>query len=413
MKVLILAYACEPDRGSEPGVGWNWVQNLAAHAEIHVLTRANNEAAISAAMEKIPAKLSFHYHDLGRHTRTIKRLIGVQAYHQLWHLSALPLIKRLQNEHEFDLIHHLTFGVVWGVSPAWMLARHFVWGPFGGGDIAPAVITRAWSLRPRLTEAVRRLIVRLTFRLNPLALLAFSHADVLLTRTHATYAAIPARYRRKARVLLETGAPDVPEAPDSARISAKAKMIPQELRLVTVGRLIPLKYTELALHALVELGKRGCRPTLNILGAGPQLMELSALAVRLGIEDQVIFSGQLARDQVFEQLNQAHVLLHPSVREGGSWSIFEALAMGLPVICLDNAGPGAIVEGDSGIKLTPTTPEVMACSMADAIVALTADPATWVCHAHAARTRALTDLSWRAITETVLEQWHHVVAEKR
>ncbi|MBK7673467.1 MAG: glycosyltransferase [Candidatus Accumulibacter sp.] len=413
MKVLLLAYACEPGRGSEPGVGWHWAQNLAPHAEIHVLTRANNEAAIIAAMATIPAQISFHYHDLGRYTRMIKRVIGVQAYHQLWHITALRLIKRLQAENEFDLIHHLTFGVAWGVSPAWIVARRFIWGPFGGGDIAPAVITRSWPLRPRLAESVRRLFVMAAFRLNPLAWLAFSQADMLFARTHATYAAIPERYRHKARVLLETGAPDVPEAPDSARIAAKAEMLSQELRLVTVGRLIPLKYTELALHTLAELGKRGYRPILNILGTGPQSMELSALAVRLGIADQVSLAGQLAREQVFEQLNQAHVLLHPSVREGGAWSIFEALAMGLPVICLDNAGPGAIVDGDSGVKLTPTTSDAMARSMADAVIAMTADPTTWTRHANAARRRAITGLSWHAITETVLADWHRVVADER
>ena len=40
MKILIIAYACEPDRGSEEGVGWNVTYNLAKKGhEVHVVTR--------------------------------------------------------------------------------------------------------------------------------------------------------------------------------------------------------------------------------------------------------------------------------------------------------------------------------------------------------------------------------------
>ena len=43
IKVLISAYACEPGKGSEPGVGWNWVRQIADFAkEVWVITKANN-----------------------------------------------------------------------------------------------------------------------------------------------------------------------------------------------------------------------------------------------------------------------------------------------------------------------------------------------------------------------------------
>jgi len=43
LKILISAYACEPNRGSEPGVGWNWVKYVANKAEVCVVTRANDQ----------------------------------------------------------------------------------------------------------------------------------------------------------------------------------------------------------------------------------------------------------------------------------------------------------------------------------------------------------------------------------
>ena len=48
MKILAIAYACEPNRGSEPGVGWNWVKLISAisNCELSVITRANNQRVI-------------------------------------------------------------------------------------------------------------------------------------------------------------------------------------------------------------------------------------------------------------------------------------------------------------------------------------------------------------------------------
>jgi hypothetical protein len=49
MRILLSAYACEPNRGSEPEVGWQRALHLLAHAdEVRVLTRANNQTVIEA-----------------------------------------------------------------------------------------------------------------------------------------------------------------------------------------------------------------------------------------------------------------------------------------------------------------------------------------------------------------------------
>ena len=42
IRVLISAYACEPNKGSEPGVGWNWTLQMAKMDEVYVITRSNS-----------------------------------------------------------------------------------------------------------------------------------------------------------------------------------------------------------------------------------------------------------------------------------------------------------------------------------------------------------------------------------
>ena len=54
MKILMSAYACEPNKGSEPGIGWQWAMETARLGhEVWVLTRANNRSAIEEKMAKL------------------------------------------------------------------------------------------------------------------------------------------------------------------------------------------------------------------------------------------------------------------------------------------------------------------------------------------------------------------------
>ena len=72
LKVLISAYACSPEWGSEVGMGWNWVCQLARHCELHVITESGFRAAIEAAGTapfESGSQPVFHYLDIGESGR--------------------------------------------------------------------------------------------------------------------------------------------------------------------------------------------------------------------------------------------------------------------------------------------------------------------------------------------------------
>lgn len=54
LKILINAYACSPNMGSEPGMAWNWVSNLAKFCELYVIT----EGEFWEKIEEVVPKLS-------------------------------------------------------------------------------------------------------------------------------------------------------------------------------------------------------------------------------------------------------------------------------------------------------------------------------------------------------------------
>src|SRR5690349_14743304 len=100
IKVLLSAYACEPNRGSEPGVGWNWALQEARFHEVWVVTRANNREVIEREMAENPRpNLRFMYHDLPKWARWWKRgNRGVNLYYLLWQLTAIPKARRWSRE---------------------------------------------------------------------------------------------------------------------------------------------------------------------------------------------------------------------------------------------------------------------------------------------------------------------------
>lgn len=131
----------------------------------------------------------------------------------------------------------------------------------------------------------------------------------------------------------------------NARTSRKHNDGP--LSLLYVGRLTLEKGVDLIVRAMD--GLRGSAH-LDIVGAGPEMSVLVALAERLGVTDVVTFHGWLSQEQVREFYGKAAVFVH-----AGRWpepsgrAVVDALASGLPVIVSDVGGPPWIA-GDAGLK---------------------------------------------------------------
>src|ERR1700677_1409499 len=113
LKVLMSAYACEPNKGSEPEVGWQWALQMARFHDVTVLTRSNNRAIIEKELALLQGTMPlprFVYHDEGPLLLWLKKLFrAVRSYYIVWQISAWNVIHRLQAENSYDLLHHVTF----------------------------------------------------------------------------------------------------------------------------------------------------------------------------------------------------------------------------------------------------------------------------------------------------------------
>src|SRR5947208_10516178 len=107
-RVLLLAYACSPDRGSEPGVGWNRAVETAKYCDTWVICQDGaNGAEIRRYLQRhgpVPG-LTFEFVDKGW---LIDRLMhapgGYYLGYNLWHRRAYRAARRLHQRVGFDLI---------------------------------------------------------------------------------------------------------------------------------------------------------------------------------------------------------------------------------------------------------------------------------------------------------------------
>jgi glycosyltransferase involved in cell wall biosynthesis len=136
--------------------------------------------------------------------------------------------------------------------------------------------------------------------------------------------------------------------------------------LIVLGRVVRSKRVEDALHALANVHEQipECRLWVVGVGASDYEAELRQLAGQLGIAHAVEFLGRVNEDEKYRRLARAHLLVHPSQREGWGINVIEANAMGTPAVGYRVPGlRDSIVHQETGILSPVRRPTLMARSI--------------------------------------------------
>jgi glycosyltransferase involved in cell wall biosynthesis len=161
-------------------------------------------------------------------------------------------------------------------------------------------------------------------------------------------------------------------------------------RLLSVGRLDPIKGFDVLLPALANLHARGVAFESVIIGEGEERSRLEAQRDRLGLQDLVTFAGAKPQAEVRKAMAESTLMVMPCVvtPEGNADGIpnvlTEAMAAGLPVISTRVSGiPELIDDGISGRIVEQRDP----LALTDAIAAMLADPTLGDAYAQAGRAK--------------------------
>ncbi len=138
-----------------------------------------------------------------------------------------------------------------------------------------------------------------------------------------------------------------------------------------LGRLVPEKGVEYLVRAMAHVRRKRPLAKLSVVGGGPELERLQALAAELGLGDGVIFHGKVPHEEVRAYFGRATVNVLPSIWcENSPVTCYESYVAGLPMVASRIAGlPAMVVEGETGLLAEPRDPE----DLADKIVRVLED----------------------------------------
>lgn len=166
------------------------------------------------------------------------------------------------------------------------------------------------------------------------------------------------------------------------------------LKLLFAGRLLGWKGEELAIRALAI---SDCPANeLTLIGNGFNRKRCHKLAAKLGLEERIHFAGKIPQGEIWECYLNHDVFLFPSLHDSGGCAVIEAMATGMPVVCLDLGGPGEYVDASCGFKIQPDSLPKTVTALARAIDSLDQDRAMLRRLGEGAREKCLSCLTWEA-----------------
>lgn len=119
--------------------------------------------------------------------------------------------------------------------------------------------------------------------------------------------------------------------------------------ILSVCRLTERKGINYLIDAMEKILKNYSKARLVLAGEGDQMENLKTQAKELSISDQVKFLGRVSHEEISKIYQEAHVFVLPSLNEGMSNTMLEALSSGLPIVATDTGGTKELVtEGKNG-----------------------------------------------------------------
>ena len=376
INVLINAYAVAPNWGSEQGLGWNWVINLAKYCNVHVITEGEWRKEIEEAVDKLPhkANLHFYYNPL---PDKVRRMCWNQGdwrfywHYRKWQEKTLEIAREIINHQKIDIIHQLNMigfrepGSLWKID-----GIPFVWGPIGAMKEVSLGYTDGLDSKAKFKLWLKNHVSRWQMLHYPLSKNAMKRAVKVLGATSEVGEFIRTHHRKDVIVMNETGC--------YVKETESIKKSSDSFSILWVGKFDYRKQLPLAIKTVASLHAQHPELQLHVAGSGTpeQIKEANRLAEQLNCANAITFHGKIPNTEVHQLMKDSDLFLFTSIDEGTPHVVLEAIQNNLPVVCFDTCGQGDVVNDKIGVKIPVTNTRQSVHDFSTAISKLIASPET-------------------------------------
>lgn len=378
--ILLLAYQLSPYRGSEYSVAWNYLTEMSKDNEITVMYGVTGEhlGEIDPVEEYEALFPSGNVNFVPVYSGGFAKLLnffnqrGIFVYtfyfaYNLWHRQVFRIACKLVRDQHFDLIHYLSPIGYREPGYLWKLDLPYIWGPIGGmSNTAPALMKHL-PTADKIKFSLRAFVNSLQLRFFSRVRRAIYRADLLLASTTETKRIIQHHFGIDAIYQPENAIKGAitPPSPD--------KTYNSQIDLIWIGQIEARKSLGTLLDAMSLMRNRSAI-RLHIVGDGPLGEVMRQKAKELHLDKSIVWHGNVARQQVFELLENAHLHISTSCMEGNPTTIWEAMATSVPTMSLDHCGMHDSICDQCGIRIPVTNYRQIVASFAEEIDKLTQAP---------------------------------------
>ena len=355
MKILINAYACSPGMGSEPGMAWNWVSNLARFCELHIITEGEFREKIETVVPTLEQGKNMHFY-YNPVSEKIRKMCWNQGdwrfykYYREWQWKTYLMAKDICSKEQIDILHQLNMIGFREPGYLWKLSEEngvpFVWGPVDAKDKFPVAYLDGAGLKTKLFMRLKNFLTGIQLRYSKRVLLAARQSSVIFSASSNSQRSFKKYMNIDSPLLNETGC----YVQDHPIVDKTDK---ETFDVLWVGKMDFRKQLALALQTVAKSENNKLR--LLIMGVG-DAESYKSLAKSYGIADKCIWHGAVSHDEVQDIMQKSDIFLFTSVAEGTPHVVLEAISNNLPVVCFDTCGQGDAVNDKVGRKIPLSFP---------------------------------------------------------
>lgn len=321
------SYSFGAGRGSEAGVGWNVATGMAARGhEVTVVTTSEFRNLNKPALDRLNLPLQLIEIDAG-----LSQFNSSQSYRH-WQKAIGSELRRLAGKHSYDVVHHITFNQYRSLRDVFEVNLPYVIGPIGGAETVNACFWKELPLKMALKEMVRYVpwdVLPLKKRMR-----ASSEKGRVIASTPQT----------AERLTRHAGIRDVRLSPIIAvhehEIVRYPAHLPGDKYFVFDGGTRPEKGMKLMLRALSSLWAEGVRCPVKVAAVAEESKsDVIRYAGSVGLPGEAVeLLPFMPRATMLNIVSRSCGFISVGFRDAGCMALLEAVAQGVPALCLDLSG---------------------------------------------------------------------------